>query len=300
MILRGPPLPAPRWPTLVHALEAAAREPSGVTFVGLDERETFLPWGEVLRRAARAGAALAGAGAWRPATGWPSSSAPSRPSSTPSSAPGGAGRSRCRSTRRCGSGGWTSTWPPRPACSRVSGARLVVSAGGTRRLLGPARWQRARPPLGCVDADRLRAGAAGSGPRPPRRPTTWPWSSSPPARRWTRSRWPSPTARCGPWPTRWSPRPARTGAATRWSRGCRSTTTWGSSAACSAAATYPGPLVLIAPEHFLARPALWPRAVAPPPRQHLRRAQLRLRLRRRPGSPRRPRRPLARAPGASR
>ena len=28
------------------------------------------------------------------------------------------------------------------------------------------------------------------------------------------------------------------------------------------AATYPGPLVLIAPEHFLARPALWPRAVA--------------------------------------
>ena len=28
------------------------------------------------------------------------------------------------------------------------------------------------------------------------------------------------------------------------------------------AATYPGPLVLIAPEHFLARPALWPRALA--------------------------------------
>ena len=58
MILRGPPAPPARYPTLVHALAAAARLPRGVTFVDLAERETFVPWAEVQARAERAAANL--------------------------------------------------------------------------------------------------------------------------------------------------------------------------------------------------------------------------------------------------
>jgi ribose 5-phosphate isomerase B len=39
-------------------LAAAARHPSGVTFVGLREDETWIPWGEVHARALRVAAAL--------------------------------------------------------------------------------------------------------------------------------------------------------------------------------------------------------------------------------------------------
>ena len=62
MSLKGPPAPAPRHPTVSAALEAAARQASGVTFVDLRERETWLAWSEVLARARRAAAALADLG----------------------------------------------------------------------------------------------------------------------------------------------------------------------------------------------------------------------------------------------
>ena len=45
MILSGPPAPKARTRTLVEAFSAAGREESGVTFVDLDEKEVFLPWG---------------------------------------------------------------------------------------------------------------------------------------------------------------------------------------------------------------------------------------------------------------
>ena len=52
--LRGPPAPAPRHATLGAMLSAAARHPSGVTFVGLREQEERISWAEVDARARRA------------------------------------------------------------------------------------------------------------------------------------------------------------------------------------------------------------------------------------------------------
>ena len=260
MILAGPPLPPPRWPTLVHALEAASRDPSGVTFVGLDEREAFLPWGEVFLRAARAGEALRELGV----------------------GPG----DRVAIVLRTGPafldallGAWWCGAVPVPlyppvrlgrmeeylaATARmmtVSGARLVVSAGGTRRLLGPAVEQ-AAPPLGCVDAERLgAAGGAGAAlhlPGPGDLGLVQFSSGS--------TVDPKPVAL-----THGALRAMVDAlvAETRPDRGRDALVSWlplyhdmGLIGCLLAAATYPGPLVLIAPEHFLARPALWPRAVA--------------------------------------
>jgi len=60
--MKGPPAPPPRHATLARALLAAEGHPSGVTFVDLREREERLSWGEVRRRALLAAGALAGLG----------------------------------------------------------------------------------------------------------------------------------------------------------------------------------------------------------------------------------------------
>jgi fatty-acyl-CoA synthase len=259
VILRGPPLPAPRWPTLVHALEAAARDDSGVTFVGLDERETFLPWGEVFLRAARAGAALAGLGV----------------------APGDRVAVVLRTEPaflEAFLGAWWCGAVPVPlyppvrlgrmdeylaATARmiaVSGARLVVSAGGTRRLLGPA-VEEARPPLGCVDADRLRGGAAGMA-------AHLPGPDDLALVQFSSGSTVEPRAVALTHGALRAMADALV-AETRPDRSRDALVSWlplyhdmGLIGCLLGAATYPGPLVLIAPEHFLARPALWPRAVA--------------------------------------
>jgi acyl-CoA synthetase (AMP-forming)/AMP-acid ligase II len=60
--VKGPPLPAVRHLTLPAALAAAAESDEAVIFVDGDERERRLGWSEVRRRARRAAASLAGAG----------------------------------------------------------------------------------------------------------------------------------------------------------------------------------------------------------------------------------------------
>ncbi|HET6411715.1 MAG TPA: AMP-binding protein [Anaeromyxobacter sp.] len=259
MILAGPSLPPARWPTLVHALERAARDPSGVTFVGLDEREVVVPWGEVFDRAARTGAALAARGV----------------------SPGDRVAIVLRTEPAfldAFLGAWWCGAVPVPlyppvrlgrmeeylvATARMisaSGARMVVSSGATRRLLGGA-VERARPALGCEDAGRLLAG-----------------------RERTRLRLPSPDdlglvqfssgSTVDPKPVALTHAALRTMAdalvcETRPDRSSDALVSWlplyhdmGLVGCLLGAATYPGPLVLIAPEHFLARPALWPRAIA--------------------------------------
>jgi fatty-acyl-CoA synthase len=56
--VKGPPQENPRHASLVDALEAAARSPHGATFVALSEREEQLSWAELHRRARRKAAAL--------------------------------------------------------------------------------------------------------------------------------------------------------------------------------------------------------------------------------------------------
>ena len=56
--MKGPPAPRPKFDTLNAALAAAAEDSSGLTFVNLREEEQLLPWAEVYRRARRAASAL--------------------------------------------------------------------------------------------------------------------------------------------------------------------------------------------------------------------------------------------------
>jgi acyl-CoA synthetase (AMP-forming)/AMP-acid ligase II len=257
--LAGPPLPAPVQPTLVHDFARAAEDASGVTFVGLDERETFLPWGEVYARAARAAAALAELGV-RPGErvaivlrtepafldaflgAWACGAVP-----VPLYPPVRLGRmdEYLASTARM---------------MRAAGARIVVSGGGTRRLLGGAVEQ-ARPALGCVDAERLLAASPTVSPRLPEpgdlalvqfsSGSTVDPKAVALSHGALRAMVDTLVVETAP--------DRRRDAMVSWLPLYHD---MGLIGGLLTAATYPGPLVLLAPEHFLARPALWPRAVA--------------------------------------
>jgi acyl-CoA synthetase (AMP-forming)/AMP-acid ligase II len=256
MILRGPPAPPARHPTLVHALDAAARHPSGVTFVDLAERETFLPWGEVRARAARVAGGLAAAGI----------------------APGDRVALVLRTEPAfldAFFGCWLAGAVPVPlyppvrlgrmdeyaaATGRmfaVSGARLVLSRGGVRRLLGRAVLN-GGPALGCRDVDELAAGAPPLRVPSPDELAVVQFSSGstvePKAVALTHR---AVAAQADVLLAATAPGPADV------------MVSWlplyhdmGLIGALLGAMSYPGPLVLLAPEHFLARPALWLRAVA--------------------------------------
>jgi acyl-CoA synthetase (AMP-forming)/AMP-acid ligase II len=257
VILRGPPAPPPRHPTLVRALAAAARHPSGVTFVDLSERETFVPWAEVRARAGRAAAALAAMGV----------------------APGDRVGIVLRTEPAFLDalfGAWLAGAVPVPLYPpvrlgrmdeyaattgrmlAVSGARVVVSRGGVKRLLGGA-VERGGPELGCRDADDLLGVPAwiardvapsdlglvqfSSGSTVDPKPVALTHAAL--------------QAQTDALVVATSPGPADV------------LVSWlplyhdmGLIAALLGAMSYPGPLVLIAPEHFLARPALWLRAIA--------------------------------------
>ncbi len=256
--LRGPPASPARHPTLVHALVAAAAHPGGVTFVDIAERETHLPWREVVERAARAASAYR---AWGVQPGdhvaivlrtepafldaffgaWLAGAVP-----VPLYPPVRLGRREeyLEGTARM---------------LRVSSAKLLVAGGAAGRLLGEV-VARANPPLGFRDAAALLDGAASA-----LAPATMAgalglvqFSSG----------------------STVAPKPvAMTHAALQAQADAlidlvAPTTddvlvSWlplyhdmGLIGGLLGAMSHPGPLVLIAPEHFLARPALWLRAVA--------------------------------------
>ncbi|WNG21118.1 fatty acyl-AMP ligase [Cystobacter fuscus] len=56
--MKGPPLPRVKYPTLNEALEGAARGRLGLIFVDAAERETHLPWAQVYERARRTASGL--------------------------------------------------------------------------------------------------------------------------------------------------------------------------------------------------------------------------------------------------
>jgi acyl-CoA synthetase (AMP-forming)/AMP-acid ligase II len=257
VILRGPPAPPARHRTLAAALLAAEGHPSGVTFVDLHERELHVPWREVVHRARRAAAALAAAGVQpgdrvavvlrtEPAFldaffgAWLAGAAP-----VPLYPPVRLGRmdEYVAATARM---------------LAVSGARLVVSSGGTRRLLGAA-VERAAPPLGCLDAADLARPPAGisRAPAPDDLAVVQFSSGSTVAPKPVALSHAALAAEADLLVAATAPGPADV------------MVSWlplyhdmGLLGALLGAMSYPGPLVLIPPEHFLARPALWPRAIA--------------------------------------
>ena len=257
MRLRGPPAPPPRHRTLAHALAAAAGHPSGVTFVDLREREVRLGWGEVARRATRAAAAL---GALGVEPGEPVvlllPTSPAFADAFFGTLLAGAVPVPLYPPVRLGR---MDEWVAATArMLEVSGARAVVSGGGTRRLLGPA-LARARPPLGCVDAASLGrgGGALERLPAPDDLGLVQFSSGSTVDPKPVALTHAALAAQADLLVALTTPGPADV------------LVSWlplyhdmGLIAALLGAMSYPGPLVLIPPEHFLARPALWPRAVA--------------------------------------
>jgi acyl-CoA synthetase (AMP-forming)/AMP-acid ligase II len=140
----------------------------------------------------------------------------------------------------------------------VSGARVVVSAGGTRRLLGAA-IERARPPLGCRDAADLGRVPAriARDPAPEELGLVQFSSGSTVDPRPVALTHAALAAQADALVAATAPGPADV------------LVSWlplyhdmGLIGALLATMSYPGPLVLIPPEHFLARPALWLRAIA--------------------------------------
>jgi acyl-CoA synthetase (AMP-forming)/AMP-acid ligase II len=257
MRLSGPPQPPPPTPDVNGLLARAEAHPSGVTFVDLREREIQLTWAEVASRARRAAASLQARGI----------------------APG----DRVALVLRTGPffldaffGALLAGAVPVPlyppvrlgripeylaATARAveaSGAKLILAEATVRRLLGEV-VERARPELGCQTVDGLAEGQAelavavaptdlalvqfSSGSTVDPKPVALTHANlvSQTASLMAVLR-PTPEDRL----VSWLPLYHDMGLI-----GC-----------LLGAASYPGPIVLLAPEHFLARPALWLRALA--------------------------------------
>ena len=236
---------------------AAAGHPSGVTFVDLREREERLSWGEVSARARRAAARLAAAGvAPGDRVALVLRTEPLFLDALLGALLAGAVPVPLYPPVRLGR---LEEWIGSTArMIAAAGARLVVSGGASRRLLGEA-VRRARPALGWLPAEELAAG------------------------REELLRPPSPDDLCLVQFSSGStvdPKPvalthaavcAQVAALTALVRPSAADVlvSWlplyhdmGLIGCLLGAMGYPGPLVLIAPEHFLARPALWLRALS--------------------------------------
>jgi fatty-acyl-CoA synthase len=255
--LRGPPAPPLRAPTVNALLALAARHPSGVTFVGLREEEERLAWGDVAARARRAAASLAAAGVepgdrvalvlrTEPAfldVFFGALLAGAVP--VPLYPPVRLGRldEYVAATARM---------------VRAAGARLLVSGGAARRLLGEVVAE-ARPALGWLDAAALPRG---------RREL---WRDAAPQDLALVQFSSGSTVDPKPVALTHGALAAHVAALLALLRptAADALVSWlplyhdmGLIGGLLGAMSYPGPAVLIAPEHFLARPALWPRAVA--------------------------------------
>jgi len=255
--LVGPPAPPPVAPCLSALLERAGGSSSGVTFVGLREEERFFPWGEVLLRARRAAAALVALGVEpgdRVALVERTSPlfldaffgtllAGAVP--VPLYPPVRLGRLEeyLRTTSRM---------------LQAVGARLLLSATPLRRLLGEVVAS-ARPELGCRPLEGLSEGAGElSRSAGPEELALVQFSSG---------------STVDPKPVALTHRNVLVQAAVLLEllepTPSDRLVSWlplyhdmGLTGGLLAALAYPGPLVLLAPEHFLARPALWLKALA--------------------------------------
>ncbi len=258
--MKGPPLPPPRFGTLDQVLEAAARHPSGLTFVDLREREVTLGWGEIREQAGRVAAGLRSLGLEREervALVLPTS--PGFVSAFFGVLLAGAVPVPLYPPARLGRLAEYGT-----ATARLIGAvqaALVLTDARVRTVLGET-IERARPRLGCRTVEGLPRGAGR-----PAAPAPMPddlaliqFSSG---------------ATVEPKPVGLTHRAVVSQCAMldamlpQGGKDEARGVSWlplyhdmGLIAGPLLAAYVPGPLVLIPPEHFLARPALWLRAIA--------------------------------------
>jgi acyl-CoA synthetase (AMP-forming)/AMP-acid ligase II len=235
----------------------AALHPSGVTFVDLRERELALSWGEVYARARRVAAALAGLGVE------PGDRVALVLRTEPAFLDAFFGTLLAGAVP-------VPLYPPvrlgrmeeylalTARLVEISGARLVLAGRTVRRLLGEV-VARVRPPLGCRAVEGLERGPAElARPVAPDDLALVQFSSG---------------STVDPKPAALTHRSLVLQAASILEVLRPDTSdrlvSWlplyhdmGLIGCLLGAASYPGPLVLIAPEHFLARPALWLRALA--------------------------------------
>ena len=258
--MKGPALQPPRYATVNQALVHAAATTSGLTFVDLRERETPLPYREVLTRARRSAATLRATGVVsgdRVAIVLPTS---------PAFMDAFFGVLLAGAVP-------VPLYPPvrlgrlaeyHAATSRMIsavGARLVLVNGRTRAFLGET-IERARPSLGWRSAESLTSGSEealevdvdpdalgliqfSSGSTADPKPVALSHRQLMAQLSALRALLP-PEGRFPQLGVSWLPLYHDMGLI-----GC-----------LLLAVYYPGPLVLIPPEHFLARPALWPRAIS--------------------------------------
>lgn len=262
--MRGPPAPPPAFATLNEALAAAARSEHGLTFVDLKERERHVSFAEVAQRARWAAAALVlrGVGVGdRVAIILPTS---------PSFLDAFFGALLAGAVP-------VPLYPPlrlgrldefHAATARMlglTGARLVITDARVRRLLGRT-VALAPPELGCVVADELTL-SSGRMVVPSTPPPVAPdalaliqFSSG-------STFAPKPVAlthrqllaQCAALAALLAEEREHRQKGVSWLPLYHDMGLIG----CLLLAVYvPGPLVLLAPEHFLARPALWLRAIA--------------------------------------
>ncbi|HTP29773.1 MAG TPA: AMP-binding protein [Anaeromyxobacteraceae bacterium] len=257
MRLSGGAQPAPRASVVGELLAQAAAHPTGVTFVDLHERHLHLSWGEIQGRARRSAAALEDLGVC------PGDRVALVLRTEPSFLDAFFGALLAGAVP-------VPLYPPvrfgrleeylasTARLLEVSGARIVLASGGVRRLLGEA-VARASPPLGCHSARALALG-----PREVARAATpgdlalVQFSSGSTVE-------PKPVALTH------ANILAQTASLLELTRPTPRDTlvSWlplyhdmGLIGGLLGALSYPGPCVLIPPEYFLARPALWLRSLA--------------------------------------
>ena len=258
--MKGPPAPTPEHRTVNESLAAAAATPSGITFVDLREHEVFMPFAEVRSRARMAAAALRKEGVAagdRVALVFPTS--PSFLEAFFGVLLAGAVPVPLYPPVRLG------RLPEYHAATALMigavGARLVLADGITRRLLGQAIGL-ARPPLGCRTLDELGPGGGeleataeeeglaviqfSSGSTRDPRPVALTHRNVLSQLAVLKALLPPENPSLPHLGVSWLPLYHDMGLIS----------------CLLLAVYYPGPLVLIPPEHFLARPALWLRAIS--------------------------------------
>jgi len=254
--VKGPPAPRPKFATLNAAL-AAAGDDSGLTFVDMREEEQYLSWREVYRRARRAASVLLKLGIRRGdrvAVILPTG--PSFVDAFFGTLLAGAVPVPLYPPLRLGRLDEYHSATARMV--KLVGARLVISDSRVRRLLGRA-MEASRPDLGCHTADTLIAETDEAEAQPHHLALIQFSSGSTVDPKPVALSQGNLLAQCAILNSMINASATEHEVGVSWLPLYHD---MGLIGCLLSAMYYPAPLVLIPPENFLARPALWLRAIS--------------------------------------